>query len=114
MNRIFIIIICLFLGFFITLNVKFLLKEKKCTYYVNSGYYEEFITIKIKRFENIEIEKKYEFKDEDVMNLELEELESLNYEITIEKNKIFASKNEKNSNYYKNIQKYEELGFSCR
>jgi len=114
MNKIFTIIICFLLGFFISLNIKLLCKEKMCKYTINSEFYNEDIFVFIKRFNDLKIEKKYEFNDESIMKFEIEDLKEQNYMLEINDNVVTAIKNEKFSSYFKEIKKYSKLGFICK
>lgn len=114
MNKVLSIIICLVLVIFISLNVKLLSNKKECIYSIDETYYTEDIRVKIKHFEDLVIEKNYEFEDEDVMKLEIEELEKLNYKLDINNNKVIATKIEKNPSYFESLKKYKELGFLCK
>lgn len=114
MNKILCVIVCLLLIVFISLNIKLLLNKKECIYSIDETYYTENIKVGIKHFDDLIIEKKYQFNDKDIMKLEIEELEKLNYKLNIENNIVIATKVEKNSSYFKNIKKYKELGFVCK
>ena len=98
----------------ITINVIFSLKEKTCTYKIEEEFYEEEVTIKIKRFNDTKITKEYTFTDEEIKKLEEEDLKSDGYEVTSKDLKLTATKKEKLQDYFKEIEKYESQGFVCK
>ena len=98
----------------ITINVIFFLKEKTCTYKIEEEFYEEEVTIKIKRFNDTKITKEYTFTDEEIKKLEEEDLKSDGYEVTSKDLKLTATKKEKLKDYFKEIEKYESQGFVCK
>ncbi len=98
----------------ITINVIFSLKEKTCTYKIEEEFYEEEVTIKIKRFNDTKITKEYTFTDEEIKKLEEEDLKSDGYEVTSKDLKLTATKKEKLKDYFKEIEKYESQGFVCK
>lgn len=114
MNRKLIIVLFICLIILIVVNVNLFLVKKICTYEITEQYYYEKISVEISRFNNIEIVKSYEFNDEDIMDLEIKNLDSNGYEVSIADMNLVARKTEKNNGYYKNIKKYSELGFMCK
>ena len=111
MNKYFIVILCFLLGFFISLNINLLFKETICKYNINSDFYYEDITVFIKRFDKVKVEKKYEFNDEEVMKIEIEDLKEQDYKLSINNNDVIAYKFENKSSYFKDKKKYSKLGF---
>lgn len=114
MNKYFIVILCFLLGFFISLNINLLFKETICKYNINSDFYYEDITVFIKRFDKVKVEKKYEFNDEEVMKIEIEDLKEQDYKLSINNNDVIAYKFENKSSYFKDKKKYSKLGFICK
>lgn len=109
-------IIILILVFVITtgINILILSKTKTCTYDVKTDYYKETTKVEISHFKDIKVIKEYEFESTDILNKEEELLKKDEYNISIDNNKLKATKNLSKDNYYKSIRKYEELGFICK
>lgn len=109
------VVLIIILVSLIIVNIYLLNKTKICKISNEYDYYKENITIKINRFKKSSMEKNYTFENEDILNKEYEKLVNNNYDVKINKENlsIGATKNIKNSNYYKIVKEYKEKGYSC-
>ena len=107
------IIMIVLLLILVTINIITSTKTTTCSYTIEDNFYKEKIIIEINRYKPMTIRKEYEFKDEDILNLEKDELTNDDYEIEVSSKKLTATKKEKGKDYYKTIKKYKQLGFSC-
>ena len=107
------ILLVILLVVLIVINIRSINKITICKKNIETDYYKEDITIKLKRFNEIKIIKNYAFVNQDILDKEKENLNNEDYDIKVYNLNIKAIKFDKLTDYYKIIKDYKVLGFTC-